>query len=120
MKKYLEGEFGGSIISGDFQTKSDECIDITSGRIQSYSKVFYFASLKLFYVLVIVSGMAGVIISIFKTIFLTSISNFDMVFIFGIACISIGAICAGVSGLHKMKIESRGQKLNLTKTNFIN
>ena len=107
MKKYFESELRNSLISGNIQTRLDECTDKSYSSIQTYVKMFGSGILKFYYVLVAMGGLGGVIISIIKIIFLSSISDFDMVLIFGIACISIGAVCAGITGLYRMKIEAK-------------
>lgn len=118
MKKYFEGEIRNSSISGNFQIRSDESDGRSYGRLHLYVKMAGSVILKFFYVLLAMCGLGGVIISIIKIIFLSSISDFDMILIFGVACISIGAICAGISGLYKMKIDGKEGKLNITNATF--
>lgn len=118
MKKYFEGELRNSFVSGNFRTRSDKSTDKAYSRIHPYMKMFGSGILRFFYVIVTLCGFGGVIISIIKIIFLSSISDFDMVLIFGIACISIGAVCAGINGLYKMKTEGKEDKLNITNATF--
>lgn len=118
MKKYFESELRNSLTSRNIQNRSDECTDKSYSRIHTYVKMFGSGLLKFFYVVVAMCGLGGVIISISKIIFLSSISDFDMVLIFGIACISIGAICVGINGFYKIRIEGKDDKLNISNATF--
>jgi hypothetical protein len=58
--------------------------------------------LKSFYLLVGLAGIVGTIIIVLKVIYLTSISNLEMVLIFSLACLSLTIIWAGFYGFFEL------------------
>jgi hypothetical protein len=102
MKKALQGEIGKSIVLKNFQETPHKHIMISWGRIHSYLKAYGLPFLRFCYMLVGIGGLVGVVIIILKVIFLSSISYWDMVMIFGFACISLGAVRVGFYSFYKL------------------
>ena len=113
MKKALGGEIGKTMVFRDYKDESDEHLVVLWAKVHSYLKIFGLAFLKFIFMLVGMGGLAGVIIIILKILFLSSISHFDMVLIFGIACLSIIAIRVGIYGFNEIHYKVNRQKTNI-------
>jgi hypothetical protein len=68
--------------------------------------------LKTIYLLTGLTGLAGTLFIIIKVINSGSISNFNMVLVFGLACLTIAIMYAGLYGFARVDSDSERQPVN--------
>ena len=103
MKKIVERNSGSSVISGYEQESANRQDLLSFGRILSYFSLMSLAIMKFVYLLIGITGLVGSVIIIFKVIRLASISNFDMILIFVIGCVSLAVMHAGFRGFFEIQ-----------------
>jgi hypothetical protein len=68
--------------------------------------------LKLIYLFTGLTGLAGTLYITFKVLKSGSISNFNMVLVFGLACITIAVMYAGLYGFVRLVRDTERRKVN--------
>ena len=107
MKKICERNSGNSVITGYDKARFNEHDSQYLGKILSYLNLMNLAIMKFIYLLIGITGLTGTGIIIFKVVRLASISNFDMILIFVIGCLSLAVMHAGFRGFFEIKRESK-------------
>lgn len=74
--------------------------------------------LKIIYLLVALSGLIGTLKIVIATIYLTAVSNINMVLIFSLGCLSLMVIWAGFYGFYELVKMSDAQKTNVIHVAF--
>jgi hypothetical protein len=95
------------LVAESDQTQFHKHKSLLKGKEFSYQGILRLTTVLLSYLLAGIFGLVGSILIIIKVINLPSISDFSMVLLFGVACISLAVMHAGFHGFYKVIRENK-------------
>ena len=116
MRKNLENISGQGYIDDSEKTASKPAIHLFRINKSVFRNSMGLALLKFIYLFTGFTGLAGTLYITLKVIRSDSISNFNMVLVFGLACLSIAVMYAGMYGFISLVKDLRRRNVNTSHT----
>jgi hypothetical protein len=107
MTKNFETQIRSSVISRVDHGRFNNHKFFTFRRITEALGHLFSSITKFIYLLVGLTGLTGTVVIIFRVIHFPSISEFNMVLIFGVVCMSLAVSYAGFHGFFDLKREDK-------------
>lgn len=116
MRKNLENISGQGYVDESEKAPSKPAIHFFRVNKSAFRNSMGLAVLKFIYLFTGFTGLAGTLYITIKVIRSGSISNFNMVLVFGLACLAIAVMYAGMYGYISLVKDSRRRNVNTSHT----